>query len=119
MARTQISVNTPSSSGMSVHTGADVAADVANGNAFLNDGDPFLLCRNSNGATTRNLTIQSPLTPDGLAVTAVTVAIPASTIFWLGPFPGRLYTQADGMVYINGDANDLFFQLVDCAPLGG
>jgi hypothetical protein len=99
MARTTIA-----SSQQVVRTGilpAYAAVDQPNGNQFLNiDQHVFLHIKNG-GGTTCTVTIQTPITVDGLAVADLTVAIPTVSERMIGPFPLEYYNQSDGMVYVD------------------
>lgn len=78
-------------------------AAVADGNKFSNDGRMFLRVLNED-ASSINVTIQTPVTVDGLAVTDLVVAVPAGEARDIGPFPPAIYNQTDGMVYVDYSA---------------
>jgi hypothetical protein len=76
------------------------AGTVTDGDGFTNDGVTFIHVLNTGGSTT--LTIQTPGTVDGLAITDRTVTIPATTgTKLIGPFPVDKYNQSDGKVYLD------------------
>lgn len=64
---------------------AEVTGDPAQNHYFANDSRTFLVCRN-NGATPRTLTVRINTTVDGFAVSSRTVAIPATSTRYVGPF---------------------------------
>lgn len=77
------------------------AATASDGDAFSNDGHTFVQVLNAAGAPI-NLTIQTPGTVDGLAVTDRVVAVPATTgNKMIGPFPTAMYNQSNGQVYLD------------------
>ena len=117
MARTLITANTPTTSGLQVHTGVDIAADVANGNEFDNSGNVFLLVRNSD-ASAHTLTLNTPLAVDGTALPVRTVSITASSARWFGPFSPEIYNQTNGRVAIDSDSALLFFQCLRIPTVG-
>ncbi len=93
MARTVLTVQDV------VRTGLDVtyaAGDQANGHSFDNTGhNVFLHVKNTNGAT-RDVTITTPNTVDGLAIGDLVVTVPATTgDTMIGPFPAALYDTID------------------------
>ena len=93
MARTVLTVQLISRLGLDV---TYVAGDQANGHSFDNTGhNVFLHVKNSNAAT-RDVTITTPNTVDGLAIGDLVVTVPANTgDVLIGPFPGSLYDTVD------------------------
>jgi len=69
----------------------------AGGDVFPNTGKELLLIKNGS-ASPITLTIATPATVDGLAVSDRTVAIPAGETHLLGPFPTSYYNNASGQV---------------------
>jgi len=97
MARTTVSAQTLVRTGITPTYNAATATD---GDAFENDGKTFIHVKNAGSQIT--LTIQTPGTVDGLAVTDRTVTIPATTgDKMIGPFPTSQYNQSDGKVYLD------------------
>lgn len=71
---------------------AEVAGDASNGHSVQNDGDVFVLVRNSNGSSTAHaVTIHVPELVDGQAVASRTVSVPATVSRYLGRFPASTY----------------------------
>lgn len=101
MARADVtSFNAANSKGVASYTPAAANTD---GYAFVNNGKRFMLAENSNAAT-RDITVQTPVTVDGLAVSERVITIPVTTgRAQIGPF-GPEYTQVDGKVYIDFSA---------------
>jgi hypothetical protein len=117
MARTAITVNVPSTSGLLIGAGGDVAGDTVNGNQFLNDGSTFLLVRNTDVSNPHTITFKSPGSVDGTAIPDVAVTIPTNTVKWFGPFPPRVYNAGNAASgsdagFVNMDINSatLFLQ---------
>jgi hypothetical protein len=71
--------------------GPGVAADVANGNSFANDGNTFLLC--TGGAAAKTITFVTSATLDGLAVADLTASVGISENKVFGPFPVGVYGE--------------------------
>lgn len=64
--------------------------NVASSHTFTNDGKRTFV-HVVNGATAMNLTVVTPNTVDGLAVSDRTVAIGSSEEHFVGPFPTDVY----------------------------
>lgn len=104
MARSEVTAQSISRSGI---TPSFAAAD-ANGHKFRNDGKVFLEVKNAS-ASPITVTIQTPGTIDGLAITDRTVTVAATTgDVMIGPFPPGAYNQKSGsdrdMVYVDYSA---------------
>lgn len=112
MARTVLSATVASTSGIRVHTGFDVAADVTNGNEFDNDGNVFLLVRNSDGSVSHTVTFYAQGLIDGSSIPVKSVAIAANLIKWFGPFAPSRYNQANGRIPIDADSAAVFYQVL-------
>lgn len=113
MARTALTIKVPTSSGVIIIGGsADVAGDVANGNSFQNDGSVIMTLRNTGGST-RTLTIQTPLSIDGIVVPPVVLSVPTAATKICAPLPVRLFNQSDGSVWINASHAELLIGLID------
>lgn len=106
MPRTALTIVDASKAGTTLPAGA--AADVANGNSFPNDARTLVIAANS-GVTPRTVTITPSIAPDGLAVAARTVALPASTTKLLGPYDIGTYGAT---LQISGDHADIKFQVI-------
>ena len=76
------------------------SADGTNQNAFYNDGRTHLHVKNGGGSSI-NVTIDTPNTVDGLAISNLVVAVPAGGERIIGPFPTNIYNQLDGKVYVD------------------
>lgn len=89
------------------------AATATDGDAFTNDGHTFVQVLNASGAPI-TLTIQTPNTVDGLAITDRTVSVPATTgNKMIGPFPPAIYNQSNGQVYLDwSSATSVTFAVV-------
>lgn len=71
-----------------------------------NDGKTILHFKKS-AAVIANITIETPVTVDGLAVAERAVAIPATTgDKFLGPFPTRVYNDTSGDLRFASDDID-------------
>lgn len=62
----------------------------------------------NNGAAAHTVTVQSPVTIDGLAVEELTVSVAAGSTVLVGPFPRRTFGQPvgsadEGRVYVDYD----------------
>jgi hypothetical protein len=64
----------------------------AGGDEAPNDEITFLHVKNGSGGSI-DVTIQTPGTVDGLAITDRTVAVPASEERMIGPFPSSVYSS--------------------------
>jgi hypothetical protein len=96
VARGSLAVQQIKSDGLSpVYTPA-----TADGHAFVNDGEVALHVING-GASPVTVTIETPLTIDGLAVSDRTITIPAGEERFVGGLSPRTYNQADGTVFVN------------------
>lgn len=87
-----------------VRTGIDLTdtGSLSTSDTYLvpNDGKTFLHIKKS-GATDCTVTIATPGTVDGLAVTDLTVTVPASTgDKMIGPFPRDIYNNASGQIAV-------------------
>jgi hypothetical protein len=80
-----------------------MAAASAGGDAFTNTGKEMLLITNAHATVTRNVTVVTTKTVDGLAVADLAIAIPALTSHLIGPFPTGLYNDANGLVTLTYD----------------
>lgn len=81
----------------------------AAGNSFYNDGRTTVIFENTNGSGSVNLTFDTPVTVDSLAVPNPVVALAFGTrkVF---RFPTNVYNQPDGgtdagMVHVDVSAN--------------
>lgn len=81
-----------------VFTAADVAGD-----EFVNTGVEYLEVINGSGAGI-TVTIATPNTVDGLAVTDRTVTIAAGARQKIGPFPTSIYNNANSKVSVTYSA---------------
>lgn len=74
---------------------AETAGDAVNGHQASNDGSMFVLLHNTNsGSTARTATIHLAESVDGQAVAPRTVAVPAASSRYVGPFPESQYGAA-------------------------
>lgn len=93
MARTALTVQDVVRTGLE----ATYAAANGDGNSFNNTGREILHIKN--GATDCVVTVQTPRTVDGQAVTARTVTVTATEERFIGPFPPAIFNQGGS----NGD----------------
>jgi len=111
VARTTVPLNVLSTAGLSVGSGTgETTGDTVNGHDFDNNGDVFIHVRNADGASAHNITWKCPLSLDGTPVADVVVSVGASANPLFGPFPGRLYNQANGRVNFDVDSAQLFIK---------
>lgn len=96
MARTALTVLQVARTGL---TPAYTAGNV-DGHSIVNDGRVCTHVKNGSGSSI-NVTVQTPGTVDGLAVSDLVVAVPAGQERMIGPFPPGVYNQADGTVYVD------------------
>ncbi len=102
MARTALTVQNVirTSNGL---TPSYTAANV-DGHSIVNDGKKTFLQIKNTGVSACVVTIQTPGTVDGLAVTERTATVGATTgDKMIGPFPQEYYNQADGTIYVDFD----------------
>jgi hypothetical protein len=72
----------------------------ADNNSFVNDGRTLVQVLNVGAEMT--VTIVTPGTVDGLAITDRAVVVPLTTgNKMIGPFPPDIYNQSDGKVHLN------------------
>lgn len=90
------------SNGLNV-TDNDTAASSGNNYYFQNDGRTVLVI--TNGAGSNTVTVQTPGTQDGLAITDLTATVAASKVHVLGPFPPTIYNDALGRVLVTVSAS--------------
>lgn len=110
MARAEVTVNTLNRAPTAVNSYTDIGAD---GVKFKNTGKEFIIVKRD-AASTSTITITTPITIDGLAVTDLTVAMAAGDSAVqekiLGPFPTQYYNNEGGYVYVSStDANDMIW----------
>lgn len=97
MARAAMTVQQIVRTGLN-NTPASVNA--SDGNYFANDGRVFLHVINGSGSSI-NVTVGTPGSVDGLAISDLVVAVPAGDERMIGPFPTNIYNQADNTVYVD------------------
>lgn len=73
------------------------------GDVFPNDGKTVLVIKNGGGAGI-TLTVVTPVTIDGLAVTDLTATIGAGETRAIGPFPPAWYNDGSGNVSLTYSA---------------
>ncbi|KKK48334.1 hypothetical protein LCGC14_3146150 [marine sediment metagenome] len=72
------------------------------GNAFPNTGNQLFYIKNSNAGTIV-VTIQTPLTIEGIAVAEITKSILTTEEFVFGTFSTHIFNQSNGEVWIDYD----------------
>ncbi len=75
------------------------AADVANLNSFVANGNDLVIAENT-GATPYTITITSAPDPYGRTADIATESIAAGAIRIYGPFPLAGWQQSDGSIYL-------------------
>lgn len=86
-----------------VRTGLTPVFTAANvlGHSVANDGHVMLEVKNGS-ASPINVTVQTPGTVDGLAISELVVVVPATSgDKMIGPFPPGIYNQPDGTIYVD------------------
>lgn len=79
------------------------AAAAGGGDEFLNTGNELLLVTNGGGAS-RDVTLATPATLDGMAIASRVVAVPAGESRLIGPLKPNVYNDGDGMVQVTYSA---------------
>jgi len=85
--------------------GPGVAADVANGNNFLNDGNTYVLA--VGGAAAKTITFVTSAVVDGLAVADLTASVGINEVKVFGPFPVALYGTTLQVTHETGSTTKL------------
>lgn len=67
------------------------------GDTFLNTGREAVLVNNTNDGTV-SITVETPATVDGLAITDRVIVVGADKVALLGPFPRATYSNSEGKV---------------------
>jgi hypothetical protein len=105
MARVPVPVTPVSRDGAEVDTANEVPGDSVNGHLFVNDGSTFLSVRNFDGVApgpqTVTIHIPRPLDGSGPTTDVINLAAVDGARYLIGPFPKRIYNQADGRVYVD------------------
>lgn len=83
------------SNGVNV-TDNDTTVAASNNYYVPNNGRVVLIVTNAAGANV--VTVETPGTVDGLAVTDLTANVAASKVHVLGPFPTQTYNDAQGRI---------------------
>jgi hypothetical protein len=98
VARTALTPIKPTSAGTALTYSAVSAAAAPDGNYFEFDGSALLLVNNASGGSI-DLTVDVPVSVDGVAVADRVIACPAGavTIFK----PNAAHRQANGQVHVN------------------
>jgi hypothetical protein len=96
MARTALTVQQIVRSGLT----PTYSAANADGHSFPNGGTEYLHVKNGGGGSI-NVTVQTPNTVDGLAITDRVVAVPNGGERIIGPFPRATYNQGADEVYVD------------------
>ena len=99
MARTALTVQQIDADGLEP---ALTAANV-DGHSVANDVGVYVEVANGSGASI-DVTVPTPATQDGLAISDRVVAVPAGETRKIGPFPSRTYNQDDGTVHVDFSA---------------
>lgn len=109
MARTEVTPETATSSGLDV----TYTAAIADGHKVRYDNKTVLIFRNSHASTELTVTLQIPRTIDGQAVTDKTITVPATETRFVRGLSDD-YRQSDGMVYVDYSATTtVYIAVVD------
>ena len=102
MANVTLTVNDArrASNGLNV-TDNDTTVGAVDTYFLPNNGKVVLLVTSTPGCT---VTVETPATVDGLAVTDLTATVGAAKQHVIGPFPPQVYNQADGTVKVTFSA---------------
>lgn len=104
MARVALTPQQIALTGLTPTFTAPTDAGAGGGWSFPNTGDTFIRIKNTGGAQ-RVVTLLTPATIGGVAISDPTVTIPATTgDILIGPFDPSLFNQSDGAVYVEVDA---------------
>ena len=98
MARTELTVQSIIKTGLTPSYSQPANTD---GIKFDNDGVRVFFAVLNSTSTISTITIQTPQTADGLALSERTVTVGAAVEKWIGPFAVATYNQSDGMVYVD------------------
>lgn len=90
------------------HAGVNITDNnvaASSGNTYLipNNGNVRLLVVNSSGSNT--LTVATPGSVDGNAVSDLSLSLTASKSYLIGPFPTSVYNNAAGQIAVTVSAN--------------
>ena len=101
MADFDLTVQAPEGAGgrtVTYKSGAQAQDPITDSDRFLfgNAGREYVLVKKGAGAV--DVTVETPLTVDGLAVADRTVAVAANSDALLGPFEPRIYNNEEGKV---------------------
>lgn len=108
MARVILAVQNSSLTGLATA----FTAATADGHAFKNlDGKVGLIVKNASGVST-TVTIPTPATANGLAISDLTVTVPAGAERLIGGFPRQLFNNDDSA----GDTGEEDVVFVNAAP---
>ncbi|GIW81490.1 MAG: hypothetical protein KatS3mg105_3297 [Gemmatales bacterium] len=86
-------------------SGVDLSPVAANagGDEFVNNGRELLYIKNASGSSI-TLTVQTPVTVDGLAVSDRQITVGAGEEKIIGPFPKGTYNDGNGHVQLSYSA---------------
>lgn len=85
---------------LSAGLNATYTAATVDGHAFDNAGEDVIIHIKNDGAGAVVLTVQTPMTQDGLDVAERTVSVPASEDRFVGPFRRNVYSKVDSTLNI-------------------
>jgi len=78
-----------------VGAAVSLTAALAGGHAFDNTDEDVLLLVSNGHTASIVVTISTAATVDGLSVADITMTVPASGLYIIGPFPADVYSQGD------------------------
>jgi hypothetical protein len=112
MARTQLTPQVVDRDGVII---TEVAGDATNDHSFENLDEDVLLYVRNGGTGAVQVTVDVPLSVDGLAVPDLSVSVASGNTVLMGPFPKRVYNQEDAgnsvdeAVLVNLDQDDTVY----------
>jgi hypothetical protein len=83
-------------------TDNETAATSGNNYYYPNDGRVVLIV---NAAASSNVTVATPNTVDGLAVTDLVLALADTDVRVVGPFPPNIYNDSQGRILVTVSAD--------------
>lgn len=108
MARADITVQALDPAGVFT---AEQTGDSSNNHVLTNNGEVFLIARNADASNPHTVTVVTPGTVGGLAITDQAVVVAASSTKLIGPLDPDVYNQPSGAdtgkVYVNVDSSQL------------
>lgn len=90
---------------------AEQNGDAANNHVVTNNGEVILVARNADAGGAHTVTLVTPGTVGGLAITDQAISVPLSSTRFIGPLDPDVYNQPSGAdtgkVYVDVDSSEL------------